>query len=239
MIGLLYFIFILFSWAAFPLSPPAEAVVQTRLVQRLSEKGDFQDRVFRRIGNRTVEFEGFISTEADFSLVKEIFNDIPHYPRWILPHINQRPSGDSYFIKLNDLVSGPNSSTSLIATLGFELPLFKREIPCHLNFKTENRGNSFWLTINADPNIKSKYIESFSSIIQVFQKGEGHVWIYAIGNVQFRNWLLYEALPDRMLTRETGERLQIVIDNYLAEENFRRLEKKKLLKQISVKQKRK
>ena len=219
-----FFLFSLFFQIAHALTiaMPSDAEVQKRLTGRLEGKGDFQDRAFRRIGERTLEFEGFISTEADINLLKTIFKEPGQYNRWLTPSINKRPSGGEYMIKLQSFNLAPQATHTLIAKLLFDLPVFKREIECYMDIKTEQKGNAFWLTATVDANRPGTYIEGFQTVIQVFPKGKGRVWLHALGNVKFKNWLLYEALPDRLLNRETGERLQIVIDNYLAEENHRR-----------------
>lgn len=206
---------------------PPEAEVQKRLAAHLEGKGDFQDRAFRRIGERTLEFQGFISTEADYALLKTVLKEPAEYHRWLTPNINKRPSGGDYLIKLQSFHLAPEATQTLLAKLLFDLPVFKKEIDCYMDVKTEEKGANFWLTATVDSNRPGTYIEGFQTVIQVFPKGPGRVWLYAIGHVKFKNWLLYEALPDRLLTRETGERLQIVIDNYLAEESLRRQSAKK------------
>ncbi len=223
---LLFCLFFL-TTLAHGLSLPPDAEIQKRLAAHLGEKGDFQDRVFRRLGDRTVEFEGFISTEADFNLVKEVFSEPQHYSRWLMKNINKRPGGGEYFIKLRSFDPAAGMANTLLAVLNFELPLFKKVLECHVHFKSENKGPTYLLTATVDTKGHGTFIEKFETVMQFFPKAAGRVWIYARGQVKFKHWLLYEALPERMLLRESGERLQIVIDNYLTEENLRRGELKK------------
>ncbi len=198
-----------------------EAEIQSKLSARLQGKESYNERVARRIGDRTIEVEGFIAMEGDIALAHQILSEPKAFSRWILPGINQRPSGGGYFVKVMALNLAPGSPNTLVTDLRFDLPLFKKDISCYMDVKTEMKGKNLWFTATVH-SMKGTYIEHFEAMIQFFPKAGGQMWVYALGQVKFKSWLLYEALPDRLLTRETGERLQIVIDNYLNEENYRR-----------------
>lgn len=209
------------------LTLPPEAEVQKKLADRLTGKEDYSERVAKRMGNRTIQVEGLIAMDGDIALAQEILSDPKEFGRWLLPNINTRPSGGEYLVKVLglDLLSG--TTNHLVTKLRFDLPLFQKDIECHMLVGTERKEK--WLQLNANvESMQGTYIEHFHAVLQFFPREKGKLWVYAIGEVRFKHWILYEALPDRLLTRETGERLQIAIDNYLNEENHRRSLKKKM-----------
>ncbi len=208
------------------LSVPSDAEIQKKLAARLKGKDDYSERNARRVGNRTIEVEGFISLDGELELTKEILAEPKEYARWLLPNINTRPSGGEYLVKIMGMELAPESTNVLITKLSFDLPLFKKEIDCHVKVGSERKGNRVVLNATIDT-LQGTYIEHFQAVLQFFQREKGKLWVYALGEVRFKHWLVYEALPDRLLNRETGERLQIAIDNYLNEENHRRSQKRK------------
>ena len=59
--------------------------------------------------------------------------------------------------------------------------------------------------------------------LKVFRAPQpNRLWFYFTGESLFRSWIFYEALPERLLTRESGERVLTVIENYQQEEQRRR-----------------
>lgn len=209
------------------ISVPTDAEILKQLKEKLATRGDYVDRKIQRMGNKTIEFESLVSTEADFGHATTILSDFSRYGKWGLTNINNKPSGGTYLLKVLNVEVQPKSPQTLITTILFDLPLLKHELRCYLNLHAIKKPDVY--TILGDVDGAGTYIESVEMVFKMFpaEKTPHRVWIYAKAIVKIRNWLLYEAMPDQLLKRETGERLQIVLDNYLREEDRFRAELEK------------
>jgi hypothetical protein len=183
----------------------------------------FQRKV-RRVGDRTVEFEAMLTLEADRDYFKEISRDFGTFQDWVLRNINVRPSGGNYYSKIRELKPFPNDPSLLHLMVAMELPLWKAIIERDFKFQTSEKGNVFELRGDTVPH-ETSVIEKATGILTMVPHPthpSSFVAIQLRATVKIRNWLLYEALPERILQRESGERIQIVLDNYHSEEERRR-----------------
>src|SRR5690606_10707895 len=142
----------------------------------------------------------------------------PNYPDWVFNGINDRPEGGKYFTQVRDLTyQSPPPTGLLIAHLAFELPVFKHELKRKFQMHSETHNDVFTLHGKILP-LKDSVIPNAEGFMKVFPVSSNRVWIYTKAWIRLKPWLLYQALPERLLQSETGERLQIILDNYVKEE---------------------
>ena len=221
-LGVWLAIFTATAWGTVPLPPDGELLKVLRA--RLPSHGDAAERKVTRVGNRTIEFESWVSTEADFGDAKEILADWDHYGDWVLANINKKPSGGNYLVQILDLKPAAGQKDTVVTTVKIDLPLFQHELQCVLKLKSMGTPEAFTL-IGDISGMTGTYIENVEAVLKMFpvEKTTNRAWIYVKGLVKLKNWLLYEAMPERMLKSETGQRIQTIVDNYLKEESRRRL----------------
>lgn len=200
------------------LLPDAEIYKQVR--SQLKGQSDFIKRDIHKAGKKTIEFEAYISQDGDIKLAPEILSNIGDYGRWVLRGINKKPGGGSYYLQFRSLREDPPGSKTLRSDFVFVLPLLRKEMQRDFRMgTTAQKGDVFTLSGEALPNEKSP-LEAAEGILRLYpaEGMPGRVWIYIKGYARLRNWLLYEALPERLMAGETGERIQLILDNYMAEE---------------------
>lgn len=193
----------------------------TRLKKVLSkQQGPYCERQIHRVGNKTVQFEAFISMEADAKLGPAILGNFKNFPNWITKNINQKPSGGTYYVKVQELKLDPKETSRMHGFFNIDVPVFKSTLHALFNLASEEKDGVFTLKgkMEQDPN---SILENAEAVLKTFptEKPSAYRWIYVASHVQIRNWLLYEAFPERLLKRESGERIQIVLDNYQSEED--------------------
>jgi hypothetical protein len=199
----------------FTLEIPSDAETMKLLTPHVKGREETLDREVRRLGNKTIEMEAFLSTDGDLDRAAAILSDFAHYRDWALENINHRPAGGEYYLKLKNLNPEKTDPSKLVADLVFDLPIFKKEMSYTLKFDFKKTGKSLLITMETMPKEDSpiKTVEAFIKILPD-PKRPDWAWLYLKGRAVLTNWLLYEALPDRVLTKETGMRFQIVVDNY-------------------------
>jgi|688.fasta_scaffold1250164_1 hypothetical protein len=64
-------------------------------------------------------------------------------------------------------------------------------------------------------------VEDLKGTIHLFRnpKNPNQVWGYFQVSVVLTHWLVYESIPERLLYRETGDRIRIILENYQNFEN--------------------
>jgi hypothetical protein len=203
---------------------PSDEELIPRLRKELKGQPDIAIRHVKKAGNRTIEFESFISQEGDLKVVPIILGNFGEFGRWALKGINQRPGGGSYYLQIHSVTVDPKLPDILKTDSELSLPVFHKQIVREFKMTTEQKGDVFTLIGETLPHEQSP-VESASGYLRIYP-AEGvnnRVWIYVHGSAILRYWIMYEALPERLMTTETGERIQIVLDNYLAEEERVRL----------------
>jgi hypothetical protein len=189
------------------------------------QQTDFFQHTVRRMGNKKITLEAFVSMEAEWSLIKLISKQILEYPKWTFPHINERGDGDKFYIQFTSITNDPNNPNNIDIEITLALPGLK--IPIHRSFQFEP-------VFPKDPNVfavKATVLESKDSPVQDMfgyvyffknPKNPSRVWAYSDISVVLTHWLVYESLPERLLQRETGDRIRILMENYQSFENSKR-----------------
>lgn len=188
-----------------------------------NHSGPYNERSIKRIGNKTILFDSFVSMEADTKLFPAILNDIQNYSQWALKNINTRPNGGNYYIKVLDLKPEPGNTHALRNFISVDLPLFKHNLQALVKIYPEETPNVYTVKMEMAPDERSILVGA-KAIMKAFpaENRQNYKWIFVRAQVLLRHWLLYEALPDKLLKKESGERVQIVLDNYADEEERRK-----------------
>lgn len=218
------FFLLFFTVTAVVFAPPRVEPTEEEVYKKLQEvlkkqTGPFAKRTISRVGNKTIEFEAFISTEADETLLPPILSDFKNYPNWAIKNINQKPSGGNYYVKLKDVKSDPKDDSIIHGLISIDLPVFHSQLVGFFKLSSENKAPVYTLRAKMVPATNS-ILESATAVLKAFpaENRPGYKWLYVRADIFLKNWLLYEALPDKLLRKESGERVQIVLDNYSDEE---------------------
>ncbi len=204
-----------------PFGVLSDEEVYAKLKAKLENQANhYITRQVKRLGNKTVQFESFISCEGDYSMIPTIFGAYPEYHNWILNNINVKPGGDSYFIRITDVQTSPEARDILTLSFHFNLPLFKMPMERVFHMKSYSTAKSYTVEAESVPNSKAP-IGSLNAYMKVFPAGRDRLWVYLSGQSILKSWLLYEAMPESILNSESGERVGIVVSNYQTEENRR------------------
>jgi hypothetical protein len=211
-------VFNLTARATPPAFPSDEQIRQT-LRQKLKNQGDSLKRNFRRLGNKTIELESYAALEGDFSLAPAILSDVDHYD-WALEKINERSDGSKYFIRFLSLVVDKHLPQMLVScSFGVDLPMMHYKGKRQFKVTVTNQPEVY--TIRADTVAQENtVINTAAVILKVFPaEGQpGHLWIYINGHMEVGPWLLYEALPERVMNRQSAERISTLLESYQREE---------------------
>ena len=199
---------------------PSDEEVLAKLRPVLRGHDEYLHRKLKKVGKKTVELEAMIVAEGDMKYVPVAFGNWAGYSKWALKDINKKPGGGSYLLHVIDLWVEPGEKDTLRTHFRFDFPLFKKEIKRAFRMSSSSTPKSFTLLGEGIPADDSP-IGAANGLMKIFpaENKPGRIWIYGKGSAQFRNWLLYEALPERLFSKETGERMLIVLNNYLKEED--------------------
>jgi hypothetical protein len=201
------------------LSLPSDAKILELLKAKLGNQTEATFRNIRRIGERTIELENFIAGEMDPKLAPPILSDFAHWKDWILPGINDRPSGGKYIAQLKGL--DYVSPEAMMVTFNFDLPLFRGDRTAKFKVTAVREAGVF--TLSGETTQSEGTFARARTVMKVFPSpNPGYSWIYVNGKAQLKSWMLYEALPEKLLQREAGDRIRILLENYLKEETARR-----------------
>jgi len=216
------FVLILLLSRALFAAPPTDAEIRAKVKAKLQAKQDHTERTLTRIGDRTLQLEVFIATPGNLKMATEIFKDWQHYSDWALKGINQRPTGGEYYMQILGMNVSPKDKTILQLNLFLNFPVFTKKLEREFRMTVEEVNGV--LTVDAEAvKDNESVIGASSGFLKIFQADgtTNQLWVYVSGLAQLKNWLLYEALPEKLLTRESGDRIQIVMDNYIQEEDRR------------------
>lgn len=202
------------SWV----TPPTNSYLLVEK-QLKKKKGDYFKRNVKRAGNQELDLEGFASVSGNLEHFYQIAQNVPQYRNWALAHINTRPNGKNYLIKIVDLKTKPSHPDELTAVFGLDFPFIKTTIEKTFRINSERNQNSstvYCRNLNPPDHVLSR----LNGFITAFNhpKEQGRLWIYFKGNAQLTHWLLYQAIPERVLAGESSERIHTVLDNFSSEE---------------------
>lgn len=183
----------------------------------LNPTEDVARRKFTRLGNRTVRIETFISTEMDRGQGKLILSDFENYPLWALRRINERPGGGEYRLKLTSLTPDAQDRSILQIGMAFTFPLFSHSGTHRFKFRSEEGKNHFRICTESLPGpgtVMSK-AEGCARVFPAPGQAKNRAWIHAEANAVLKSAILYELLPEAVLSRILGERVEKIVENYL------------------------
>ncbi|NBT57926.1 hypothetical protein EBT16_03990, partial [bacterium] len=63
-------------------------------------------------------------------------------------------------------------------------------------------------------------LSSLTGFIMAFPapKQKERLWVYFKGRTKIASWVLYQAIPEKLLAHESSDRIQTVLDNFGNEE---------------------
>lgn len=201
-------------WAAHASCLEVEQGSRARLTELLEGQGDVLKRTVERIGNRTIQIRLLISADADFASAKKIFGNPREYREWALRNINMRSNGSSYYVKF--LGCDPMPNGNLFFPIRVDLPVFGRDLIAHIAVRTEERDGGFVVHARTNGDEHPQTLGTVDGYLFFFPAPREKRRLYGElrGNLQLVSGFLYEALPERLLIRETSERIQTLLENY-------------------------
>lgn len=184
-----------------------------------TKKGDFFKRTAKRVGNQTIELEGVASINGKLENFYQIAKDVPSYRNWALSNINQRPSGGQYLVKILDLRPVPNRNNQLIADFGINVPGVRTKISRGFSIFTKKGTRDVTVACESNRD-KNSILSSLTGFIMAFPapNQKERLWIYFKGHTKLESWILYQAIPEKLLAHESSDRVQTVLDNFGSEE---------------------
>ncbi|MCB0417260.1 MAG: hypothetical protein H6617_09380 [Bdellovibrionaceae bacterium] len=201
---------------------PEDSAIFSRLEKQLKGQHDVIRRTVTRKGDKTIELEGFISTELNLELAKPLLTNFARYQSWALRDINKKPDGGEYMLKLLSVLPLPSDDNVLQLRYLLDVPLFS-SIGVQ-PFRMSSAQKDGYLELKAEAvTSKKSLIDWAVGTAKIFPApGERHrVWVYTLGRMRLHPWLMYEALPDRLLNRLVANRIKTFLDNLLEEQDKR------------------
>ena len=187
-----------------------------------NHSSDFFQHTVKRMGNKTIALEAFISFDADWNTLKKITQNIPDYPKWVMPRINERGAGDKFFIRINSIKPDEKKPNQLDIEVALALPGLNIPIQRSFSCQSVPSENPAVITMNVNtlPS-KDSQVQDLAGYFHLFKnpKNPNMVWGYFQVSVVLRHWLVYESIPERLLQREAGDRIKIILENYQNFEN--------------------
>ncbi len=196
--------------------------VQSKLKNKSS---DFLEHEVKRLGNKRISLNAYVSFEADWKLLTTLTQQFSKYPSWILPRINEFAPGEKFYIQIISIspdVKFPNHLEVQLALIlpGLNIPI-TRVFKFEPSLATDNSILSFKITA-----LKSEesQVKDLSGYIHFYKDPNNpfRAWGYVDITVLLNYWLVYEALPEKILNKEAGERVRIIMENYQGFENTNR-----------------
>lgn len=212
-------IFFLFFRSALGLELSSENQQLYKLIQsKIQGASDTIKSELSRRGNKTLEIQSYASLETNLEKARTILSDAAHYSEWALTGINVNSRGDEYFMKIVDLIWNKSAPASVGIQYNFTFPLFKHAGT--RNFEVTTAGDkTFFEVLAKNSNQNDPIISSCEGRVKLFPSPyKDRLWIYISGKAILKSWLLYEALPEKVMSRELGERVHTVLLNYQKKE---------------------
>ena len=171
-----------------------------------------------RKGNQTIEIKNYVAIDGSLSSAKSILKNFGQYSNWALEGINQSPRGGNYFMRLLDVVWKKTEPEIVGIQFLFNFPLLKHT--GIRKFKVTHREDQSTFEIKAN-NVEQAdpFVKSCEGIVKIFPtpQKKDKLWVYIHGKAVLQ-WALYEVLPERVVTKEIGERVHTVLLNYQKKE---------------------
>jgi len=190
-----------------------------------NQPSDYFERHVRRMGNNTISLESFVAVEAEWNLLKRIAKQIPDYPTWALPNINDRGGGEKFYIQIASMKANAANPSRLELDVVLSLPALKIPIQrvFQIDFSESKDKNGFILKLST-VQVGDSPVKDMSGFIMFFKspKNPNLVWAYLDVSVVLTHWIVYESLPVKLLNSETGDRIRILMESYQRFESSQR-----------------
>lgn len=197
----------------FPKSDAILALVK----KELKGQRDYSRRYVRRFKDKqAIELEIFMSGDGNVDIARKIFGNFARYPDWTLTDINKNSQGKEYLIQLTGLKYDQPKSTMALS-YEFKFPLFKTGGSRTYDIRLCPEEKYLCVEVDAVP-ITDSYIIKSTGRMYIFPGTEGQMLVYFRGHIIFGPWLLYEAMPEQVVLKESSDRIQTLLQNYQREE---------------------
>ncbi len=216
-------VFFIFGTLVFGQEPSDPTLIFNKIKSSLNPTtmDQFQHSV-KRMGNKKITLEAFISLEADWNKLKKIATQVSDYPKWVFPRINDRGGGEKFFIQFASISALANHPNTLDIDVFLNLPALKIPVRRLFLFEPVPHPDStvFIMRVTALA-VEDSPVKDLSGFAYFFKnpKNPSQIFSYLDVSVVLTHWLVYEALPERLLTRDIGDRLKILMENYQNYEN--------------------
>jgi hypothetical protein len=206
---------------------PSDAEALSLLREALQGKPKHFEREVARLGNRTVEVQALVSLPGDIALMRKIAPDFAHWRDWLTKDINTPWSEEDsgYAIQFQDIIE--TEPGVLTMPYRVNLPFFSRQRvrAFRMTSSIKDPGVSILGEAILSENSPVKFTKGYMRVFPA-ENSKETLWILVKALVQFRGWFLYEALPEKLLLREMGDRIRRFMDNYAVEEALLRAGKR-------------
>ncbi len=222
---LLLFLFLFFcpySQASDELVVESDESVFAELKKRIKDRTDFIERKANRLGNNTFEISCYLAVPGDFEQFRKIAPEFAAWREWALTDINLAPpSRGDYIFQIHDLQQ--KDPGIMAAIFSFNIPFFKKQRTRTFEMSSRDSEKVLFIEGKSIPTENSA-VKSAKAYMKTFpaENKTGSLWIHVKALVAFKSWILYEALPEKVLQTEVGDRLQYLIQNYQREETRRK-----------------
>ncbi|MBY0369584.1 hypothetical protein K2X33_02790 [bacterium] len=211
----------LFFSISFPLLGAEDATL-TKLTKAFKDTAPPIQQKVERKGDKTLEVESLLEIAGDLASFEMVAKDLPHWRDWAFEKINNPGEGQSdYIVQLHDAVSkAPEQMTALFS---FNLPFFGKnrtrsfhiqqsKIPAGYRIQAES-------LLNTNSALKSAKVVADAYLATT---KKNMLWVAIHATVVFKSWLIYEALPEKVVLRELGDRLSTIVANFETESTRRK-----------------
>ena len=204
------------------LAVPSDEVTLKEMREVLHGKTDFVDRKAKRLGNKVLQVDCYLSIAGYFDTFKKVTSNLTGWRDWALIDINlPQPGQSDYILQLHDLLE--NTPKIMTSVFSFNIPFFKNHRSRSFN-TTTTLGDKSLLVVGETMPAEKSAVKRAKAFMKAFA-GDGQsptIWVNVKAMVEFNSWFFYEALPEKVLLREVGDRLTYLAQNYQREESKRR-----------------
>lgn len=196
--------------------------IYKKLKTALAGRGDFATLAVTRSRKKekTIEVEFMMSRELDFKTLPKILGNVFSYQKWVMPGINDNPNGGKFYVRFNSLDSDVKRPTDLLIKYALVLPFFKHIGKRWMKIKIAEENNVIVGNIVSYPK-KKTVIKKVGGDFRAFrsENSPDRVWAYLKAYAVIGPWILYEGLPEILVRKELEPRVDIILRNYIDEED--------------------
>lgn len=174
----------------------------------------------RRMGDKTLEIKALFSAYATLDEATALLCDFGNYSNWALTHINDRLDGSQFMLLFHNIRLIPPTLGLLDVEFSIDLPFFRKQR--FQSIAMRNVPGRIGPAITArTTDGEADAISRIRAFLRAFPH-EDRVWVYTKSEIQLSSRILYEAFPEKIVMRETGERIRRILDSFYNETSRRR-----------------